>query len=56
MFQPWHLVIWAWLACIIIGGIAGSHRGRTMAGILWTVLLGPLGLAIILSFRRDAGQ
>lgn len=48
-----HLIIWAYIACVVAGGFVGRARGRTGAGILWTLLLGPIGLAIILSFRRE---
>jgi hypothetical protein len=46
------IVVLLWAAMIYAGYVAGRNRGRAAAGVLWTLLLGPVGLAIVLSFTR----
>lgn len=36
-----------WAAFIVIGGIIGHRKGRTPMGIIWSLILGPLGVLII---------
>lgn len=33
-----------WLACVIIGRVVGSRKGRPVAGLLVSAALGPLGV------------
>jgi hypothetical protein len=47
------IMLLLWLAMMRVGFVAGRDRGRAAAGLLWTLILGPVGLAIILSFRRE---
>ncbi|MEO7200180.1 MAG: hypothetical protein ABIY56_08200 [Dokdonella sp.] len=51
-------VLWAWLigltlVCALVGAGIGWVKGRTMAGLLWGVVLGPLGWLIIALSRSN---
>ena len=37
----------AWLIFATIGGIIGHHKGRLAMGIVWSLILGPLGILVI---------
>src|SRR5579862_1500057 len=43
-----------WIACIVIGALIGSTRGRAEFGGICSAILGPLGWIIVLCFPRVA--
>jgi hypothetical protein len=44
-----------WVACIILGGVIGSSKGDLVRGLVWTILIGPVGLIVVLaSPAKDA--
>jgi hypothetical protein len=51
-----HLIVLFWviyIASVVAGGIAGSRRGHTAAGLVWALVLGPVGVAIIFMSPRS---
>lgn len=49
---PWgQLVLWSVLF-VAVGAVLGWWRGRTRAGIIWALLLGPIGWFIVLWPKR----
>lgn len=45
-------VLWAWMlgltvVCIAGGALVGWIKGRTLAGVVWAALLGPIGWIIV---------
>ena len=44
--------LWAWaialtLLCAIVGGFIGALKGRWLAGVVWSLVLGPFGWVVI---------
>jgi hypothetical protein len=37
-----------WLFSILIGGLIGMNKGQEWSGIIWSVLLGPIGVIVTL--------
>jgi len=49
---PWGaLLLWNVLF-VVVGGLLGWWRGRTVEGIVWAVVLGPIGWIIVLAKPR----
>ena len=49
---PWgQLVLWSVLF-VLVGALLGWWRGRTREGIVWALLLGPIGWIIVLRPSR----
>ncbi len=51
-------VLWLWVAgltllCSGIGALIGWWRGRTLAGLVWATVLGPIGW-IVIAFAKPA--
>jgi ATP:corrinoid adenosyltransferase len=42
-----------WIICGVIGGMIGSGKGKTGAGVALGLLLGPLGVIIALVMKTD---
>jgi hypothetical protein len=42
-----------WIICGVIGGMIGSSKGKTGAGVTLGLLLGPLGVIIVLVMKAD---
>jgi len=41
------IILW-WIFCAIIGGAIGMAKDRTVSGIVWGGLLGPIGIIVVL--------
>ncbi|OOG56780.1 hypothetical protein [Rhodanobacter sp. C03] len=49
---PWAAMFWWNLLFIAVGALLGWWRGRTAEGIVWALVLGPIGWAVILAKPR----
>ena len=38
-----------WLACVATGAAVGKGRGNTLEGVLYPVILGPVGLLLAIA-------
>jgi len=45
---PWAAMFWWNLLFIAVGALLGWWRGRTAEGIVWALVLGPIGWVVIL--------
>ena len=45
---PWAAMFWWNLLFIAVGALLGWWRGRTAEGIVWALVLGPIGWIVIL--------
>jgi hypothetical protein len=46
--MPWAAMFWWNLLFIAVGALLGWWRGRTGEGIVWALVLGPIGWIVIL--------
>ena len=46
--MPWAAMFWWNLLFIAVGAVLGWWRGRTGEGIVWALVLGPIGWVVIL--------
>ena len=46
-------VVLIWIICAVIGGMIGSSKGKTGAGVALGFFLGPLGVIIALVLKAD---
>ena len=37
-----------WLSCLLVGCLAGWHKGQTLTGLFFAAHLGPLGILVLL--------
>lgn len=51
---PWAELFWWNLAFIVVGALLGWWRGRLMAGIVWALVLGPIGWIVVLVAPKSA--
>jgi hypothetical protein len=49
---PWAAMFWWNLLFIVVGALLGWWRGRTWEGIVWALVLGPIGWIVILGKSR----
>jgi hypothetical protein len=49
---PWAALWWSTAFFAAVGAWLGWRRGRTLAGIGWALLLGPLGWVVVLARPR----
>jgi hypothetical protein len=49
---PWAAMFWWNLLFIAVGALLGWWRGRTGEGIVWALVLGPIGWIVILARPR----
>ena len=49
---PWAAMFWWSVLFVVIGALLGWWRGRLMEGIVWAVVLGPIGWFIVLARPR----
>ena len=45
-------ILW-WIFCGILGGAIGATKGRGAAGLIWGLLLGPIGILITLCLSNE---
>jgi hypothetical protein len=38
-----------WVGCIILGAVIGRRKGDMVRGLVWTALIGPIGLIVVLA-------
>jgi hypothetical protein len=46
--MPWAAMFWWNLLFVAVGAVLGWWRGRTGEGIVWALVLGPIGWVVIL--------
>ena len=46
----------SWLACAIIGGMAGQRKGAALVGTLLGLILGPFGAAFAIAMVGARGE
>ncbi len=49
---PWTALFWWSLLFVLVGALLGWWRGRLVEGIVWAVLLGPIGWFVVLARPR----
>jgi hypothetical protein len=49
---PWAAMFWWNLLFVAVGALLGWWRGRTGEGIVWALVLGPIGWIVILARPR----
>jgi hypothetical protein len=49
---PWAAMFWWNLLFIAVGALLGWWRGRTGEGVVWALVLGPIGWIVILARPR----
>ena len=49
---PWAAMFWWNLLFVAVGALLGWWRGRTAEGIVWALVLGPIGWIVILARPR----
>lgn len=49
---PWAAMFWWNLLFIVVGALLGWWRGRLAEGIVWALVLGPIGWVVILARPR----
>ncbi|NII10186.1 hypothetical protein [Oleiagrimonas sp. C23AA] len=52
---PWWPMIWLTVVSVLVGAWLGWRRGRLWEGVLWALLLGPLGWPVILARPSRGG-
>ena len=45
---PWAALFWWNVLFVVVGALLGWWRGRIAAGIIWALVLGPVGWIIVL--------
>lgn len=53
---PWAAMFWWNLLFIAVGALLGWWRGRTGEGIVWALVLGPIGWVVILARPRPKAR
>ena len=54
--MPSPAITFIWLAFIVIGAIIGHRKGRLAMGIVWSLLLGPIGVIIVAVMPKTEDQ
>jgi hypothetical protein len=49
---PWATLFWWNLAFVAVGALIGWWRGRTVEGIVWSAVLGPIGWIVVFARPR----
>ncbi len=50
--MPWAALFWWSVIFVVVGALLGWWRGRVVEGIVWAVVLGPLGWIVVLGRPR----
>jgi hypothetical protein len=53
---PWVALFWWSIAFLVVGALLGWWRGRTVEGIVWAAVLGPIGWIVVLARPRAKGR
>jgi hypothetical protein len=51
---PWAALFWWNLVFVAVGALLGWWRGKLWAGVIWALVLGPIGWVIVLLAPRSA--
>jgi hypothetical protein len=51
---PWVALFWWNLAFVAVGALLGWWRGRLLAGVVWALVLGPIGWIVVLLMPKSA--
>ena len=51
---PWAALFWWNLAFVAVGALLGWWRGRLLTGVIWALVLGPIGWIIVLLAPKSA--
>ena len=46
--MPWAALFWWNVLFVVVGALLGWWRGRLLEGIVWALVLGPIGWVVIL--------
>jgi hypothetical protein len=38
-----------WVGCVVLGAVVGANKGDVVRGLVWTILIGPIGLIVVLA-------
>lgn len=52
---PWVTLLWWNVVFIAVGALLGWWKGRTVEGIIWAAVLGPIGWIVVLVRSRPKG-
>lgn len=52
---PWVMLLWWNVVFIAVGALLGWWRGRTVEGVVWAAVLGPIGWIVVLARPRRTG-
>jgi hypothetical protein len=52
---PWVTLVWWNVVFIAVGALLGWWKGRTVEGIVWAAVLGPIGWIVVLVRQRPKG-
>jgi len=53
---PWKALLWWNLVFLVVGALLGWWRGRTVEGVVWAAVLGPIGWVVVLLRPRRTGK
>jgi len=45
-----------WMSCAILGGMIGHRKGAAVAGMLFGIALGPIGVAFAMAMAGGRGE
>jgi hypothetical protein len=51
---PWAALFWWNLVFVAVGALLGWWRGKLWAGVIWALVLGPIGWVIVVLAPRSA--
>jgi len=52
--MPWAALFWWNLAFVAVGALLGWWRGKLLAGVIWALVLGPIGWIVVLFSPKSA--
>lgn len=42
-------IVVIWVVCVVVGFLVGGAKDRAISGVVWPLVLGPIGLLIVLA-------
>jgi hypothetical protein len=49
---PWEALFWWNMLFVAVGALIGWWRGRLTAGVVWALLLGPIGWVVVFNLPK----